>query len=571
MNLDNNNHQMDVRIAYKAHTIVMKCLDFTDFELIFMKMYSSPYWHPHANLILYFQIDQTKDEIAKIYFILWYYKVCNAIIVHYSKEYFYVSYFNPYINEKYRLEYNFGCWTAKKIGLPLRGFKNSFVCVKECHNVTQHSKLRANNLGTCIGFDIHEIHYNDTKYLNKMNLFEDKGKNLHGFALRGYITEVKPFMVIEEQPNGSYVLLARDGLIWTTISKIMNFTIDLSPSLAVMKKPFNFELTIQQVYSFSHRKGDLFLIPIYQFDPIIIETDNTFPYKGSGLCIMAHRAGFDTSFFDITLLFKNYDLTIEFLFCFLCIWFVFFLFNAVENNNISFDQAGKDLVNAFRNILSISLYKGPKNKLFRIFMTSSIWSFFVLNFFTQAAIISFFSSFKRGKEVNTFEDVLDKGYKIVGMSSPDALLPDTEERFVRLNSKLVPIDDIMECVSLMMNDTQRFCLVDCAIARYLERNKLNRNGEQYLHVAQDRFHSLYLNMLLPKYSSMTKQFDKYIRWIFEAGLIKKWEEYRYADIKDEVQIKPLGLKDLLGIFKCYCLFLGLSTLVFVIEVITEKR
>ncbi|XP_052753181.1 uncharacterized protein LOC113520636 isoform X2 [Galleria mellonella] len=341
MNMAKNNYEIDIEVPYKSHTILMKSFDFDDFEPNFLKVYGSRYWHPHANLILYFEKEFTKIKMATIYFILWYYKMSNAVIVYYNctKESFLVSYYNPYVSAKYRLQNNFGCWTAKKIGLPIKEFKDNFVCVNECQNVTQHSKLRANNLGTCIGFDIYEIQYNDRKSLRKLNLFEDKGKNMHGYMLRSYITEVKPFMAIEDHHNGTYILKGRDGLIWTTITKLMNFTIDLSPSTAIMKSPFNYELNIQQIFSFANRKGDLFLIPIYQIDLIIVEVDITFPYKESGLCLASYRAGFETSLFDITLMVKNYKLTIEFLFCFLGIWFIFFLFNAVEKGEVSYDQA----------------------------------------------------------------------------------------------------------------------------------------------------------------------------------------------------------------------------------------
>ncbi|XP_013194858.2 uncharacterized protein LOC106138291 [Amyelois transitella] len=560
--------EMDDVVPYAPHTFLFQYTDLENFEELFMKILASPYWHPLTNLILLCEGPLANDVIAKLFFIMWYHKSCNAIIVQFddAEEVLRVTHYNPYVSGS-GLQ-NFGCWTARKIGIPVSSFEEGFVCVEGCHNVTQHSKLRANNLGICIAFQTNVIPNGNTKLLQKLNLLEELGKNLHGFSLRAYTTEVKPFLVIDEQGNGTYALSARDGKVWNTASEVMNFSIDLSPVASSIKLKFDFELNIQQIYGFAHRKADLFLIPIYQFDLIIVELDHTFPIKESGLCLLAHRAGFETNLFDSKLLKDNYKLIIEFVFCFVCMWILFFIYNIVEKDRISLDQAGKDLINVFRSILNISLYKEPKSRSFRIYLTTSIWSFFLLSFFMQAAIISFFSSFRRGKEVNTFDDIIEKGYPIEGLASPDSMLPDTEERFRKLNSKLVSVQNFFECTERMMNDSHRFCLIDCAVGRYLERNKLNDKGQQYLHIVRDdKFHSLYLNMIFPKHSPLTKTFNELTMRLFEAGLIKKWEEYRFNDIKEEAGIKPLGLDDLMGIFKCYGLLVALCVLVFFIELI----
>lgn len=556
-------------IPHHSNSLIIICQGFDEFESSFSEAITSPYWHPHSNVIIYCKSQMEVSNIGFMFYILWFHKVCNAIILYYeeSEFAFRIFDFTPYVNEARKFENKVGCYTLKKIGRSMEGFSNDLSCEENCENVTITSKLRMNYLGTCIGFNYHLVQIGDEATLRKINLFEDKGINLHGFTLRVFVGEVLPFFRIEEHDNGSVSFHSRDGMIWNTVAEKMNFTMDLTPSARSIKEKFDFELKIQQVFSFSHRKVDLYLGPVYLIDLIIVKIDMSFPYKPSGVCFLSHRADYETMLFDLKIIEENYIMVIQFVVCILGVWFAFFIFNAVERENITLDQLGKDFLNAIRNILTINLHNPPKKRSFRIFLGISIWSFFVINFSMQAAVTSFFSSYKRGKEVETFEDIIEKGYAIEGMASPDVVMPEDDERFKKINSKLVPINNLFECVSRMTNDSRRFCLIDCAVAYYLQRNKLNEKGEQYLHVATDRVHSHYLTMIFHKYSPLTDQFNKYIMAFVESGIIKKWEDYKYNDIKEESVLKALSMEDLIGIFNCYLFSVALSCVIFGLEII----
>ncbi|XP_063624830.1 uncharacterized protein LOC134796587 [Cydia splendana] len=567
-NIENEDHYIEDTVPYHSNIIVINCLNFEEFEESLTKTTESPYWNPLGNVVVLFRTIQNDITIAKIFFILWYFKSPNAAIIQFDddKEVLYLSSYEPYVYENYTLPLVFGCWTTKKIGIPVDGFQNGFACEEGCYNVSSQSKFRANNLGTCIGFYTRSIPYSELKTVTILDLFEPKGRNLHGFPLRAFTTEVKPFLTIEEEANNTYSIGARDGELWKAIAEVMNFTIDLSPSASVMKLPFNFELNIQHIFSLGHRKADLFLIPIYQMDLIIVALDQTFIIADSGVCIAAPRAEFETILFDFKLLQNNYIMIIKFIFSFLGSWIVFSVFNIAEKGEISLDQIGKDFLNCIRNILIISLLKPPKKGSFRIFLGFSLWSYFILNFASQATITSFFTAMKKGKEVETFEDVIEKGYIIEGMASPDVVLPDTEETFSKINSKLVPINNLFTCIERMKNDSRRFCLIDCEVGRYLERNELNYKGQQYLHIIKDKIHNHYLNMIFPKHSPLTEHFNKHVMAIFEGGLVRKWEQYRFSELKQEIPVKPLGVEELSIIFKCHFLFLGITFMLFVAEV-----
>lgn len=576
MNLnDPEDYYVEDVVPYHSNIIVMNCQDFGEYEELLQKLVTSPYWHPLANIIIYYHKRENREVLARLFFSLWYHKAINSILVQYDddQQTLLVSDFTPYVNENYYVQPDnkFGCWTARNLGMPVRGFEQDLVCVEKCHNITIASKLRTNHLGTCVGFNTNAVTYNATSDLRNLNLFEDRSKNFHGFAFTGYITEVSPFFIIDDLGNGTYRLRARDGMIWNTMAELMNFTIDLSLSLNVMKKPFNFEVNIEQIFAFSRRRGDLCLFPIYQFDVIVVDIDFTFPFKDSGICIVSGRAGFETTLFQAKNLQLNLDHIMRMYTCFFCIWATFSIFKAVEKGRVTFDQIGKDLMNTFRNFLMLNLHKPPKFESFRIFLTVSLWCFFVINFTTQATIISFFTAAKRGKEVDTFDDVIEKGYPIEAMASPDLILPETEEKFLTINSRLVYEQDIYGCIKRMASDTHRFCLIDCSVGRYIKRNKLNEKGEQYLHIAeQDRIHSHYLTMVLSKHSPLTERYNRYMMIIFEAGLIRKWEQYRYTDIKDEVTTKPLRMDDLSGIFEVYCFSAAITIATFVLELVVHR-
>ncbi|CAK1580420.1 unnamed protein product [Parnassius mnemosyne] len=568
-NIDvDDDYYVEDAVPYHSNVVIIDCLNFEQFEDVMTKVVSLPYWHPLSHVILYYHTIEDKKMTAKLFYILWYYKAINAIIIQYNdlEDLFLVSYYNPYISEHYQLKYVYGCRMTKKIGMPFDNFETGFSCEEGCEKLPIYSKIRTNFFGTCLGYDTFSFYYNDTAVLRNVNLFENKVRNFHGYPLRAFGVEVLPFLEIRNHSDGTYTLHKRDAMIWNTMSEIMNFTINLSPAEGKIKKPFDYDLNIQMNFDFSNRKFDLFLFPVYLFDLVIVHVDYTFPYKESGVCFLAHRADFETILFDVKLLLNNINLVVQFLLCLLCSWFVFFIFNMEQRGSISFDQAGKDFVNTVRLILSIGLYNPPKRNSFRIYLSISLWCFFVLNFSTQAAIISFFSASKRGKEVDTYDDIVQKGYLVEGMASPDVILPDDKEVFRTINSRMVPNKDLFGCVNKMNNDTRRFCLLDCAVSKYLERNKMNEKGQQFLHVAKDRAHSHYLNMILQKNSAITEIYNKYVLAIVEAGLVTKWEQYRYNDIKEEAPVRPMGWEDVEGIYKCYILFLVLSFIIFTCEV-----
>lgn len=127
--------------------------------------------------------------------------------------------------------------------------------------------------------------------------------------------------------------------------------------------------------------------------------------------------------------------------------------------------------------------------------------------------------------------------------------------------------DMFECIDKLANDSERFCLIDCSLGRYLEMNRLNEKGAQYLHVARkNRMHSNYLTILLHKNSPLTARFNKDLRWFVEMGLIQKWEQFRFTEIKEDFPVKPLSKKHMLGIFEGFYILLGLSSTIFILEV-----
>ncbi|KAJ0176527.1 hypothetical protein K1T71_007706 [Dendrolimus kikuchii] len=574
--LGNEQEDIDIEdvIQFHANVVVMNCKNFEQFEDVFFKTKESPYYHPLSNIIMYYHNErETLDQIAKIFFVFWYYRVFNGIIVQYSDtdELLRISYYNPYVFEHYKLDNNYGCWTTKKIGMTIVSYQESFTCVEGCQNVSKHSKLRSNHLGTCLGFNTITISYFNRDQIKKFNPFPNKAKDLHGFPMRAYATEVPPFLTVKEDENGNVTIHSRDGIIWSNLAMLMNFTFDYSLNEGTSKKVFIFERNIQHIFAFSQRKGDLFILPIYQFEITILDIEHTFPYKDSGVCFLSHRADFETITLDLKSIQSGLGFIFQLLLCFLFIWLLFCLYNLAEKGMLSLDQIGKDFLNTFRNILLIALYKPPNRQTFRILLAFSIWGFFIMSFGTQAAVISFFTAVKRGKEVETYEDIIEKGYPIQGLASPDAVLPDDDERFRKISAKLEPITDIFLCVKALSYNKKLFCLVDCAVARYYQRNRLNEHGEQYLHVARDRIHSHYLEMILHRHSGLTEEVNKYMIIFVEAGLVRKWEEYRFNNIKEDPPVSPLSMEDFKGVLVGFCLGVGFTSFIFITELFLGNR
>lgn len=566
---DSDTESIDIEniVPYASKIIIINCKDFESLEDSLLEATNSPYWNPHAQVIVYYHTLAT-DENARIFFIFWFYMVVNAVIVQYddSKELLFISYYTPYVTENNKFENMHGCWRTTKAGRPINGYNQSFACEKDCHNVTLNSKLRALHLGTCIGYNTHFIRYDDISSLRGLNIYDDISENLQGFVMSAYGNEVEPFLNINVENDGSYTLGARDGLIWQTLSELMNFTINFDSHRESIKASFNYTRSLQMVFALAERRLDLLICPIYQFDLVIVQIDLSREYSPSGVCVISHRANFETVLFDVNLLQQNSTLIIQFTVCFCCIWLLFYIYNVAEGHN-SFNQLGKDFINTIRNILSITLYKPPTRRSFRIFLTISIWCFFILNFGIQAAIVSFFSVYKRGKEVDTFEDVLEKGYTIEAFLSPDMILPDTEKIFIEINSRVKSVMDMYECIIKIASDSERFCLIDCSIGLYLERNRLNEKGAQYLHVARkNRIHNYYLANIYHKNSPLTARMNIYIRRFVEMGLVKKWEQYKFTEMKVDFPVKSLSMKDMLGIFECLYLLLGVSFIIFILEI-----
>ncbi|XP_050351147.1 uncharacterized protein LOC126773931 [Nymphalis io] len=222
----------------------MSCADIDEFEKAMKKIVTLPYWHSLANIILYFHTKHDKEAIAKIFFIYWYYRAINVVIVQYdeTENEMNISFYSPFMTENYK----------------------------------------ALNLGTCLGFETEKIPLQNLNQIKKLNLFEDKGKNLHGFTFYAYTVEVLPFLKLQEHENGTYTYHRRDGMIWNTLAELLNFKIDIAPAKKAIKEKFDYKINILQVFSFAQRKADLILFPLYQFDLIIAEIDYTVPFLDSG-------------------------------------------------------------------------------------------------------------------------------------------------------------------------------------------------------------------------------------------------------------------------------------------------
>lgn len=564
-NVTDNIYMQTNRRSY-PNSVVIYCKDMIEFEKALLIAVKMKDWHALTNVYIIYKSKLDDMVVVKTFYALWFYKITNAIIMSYDKTLlaFRISIFSPYITNNYTLQHNMGCYTLRKLGMPLRtSVIENIKCEHSCVNVNVTSKLKANNLGTCIGFDYHTVKLGDLQKMFQLNLFEDKSKNLHGCALLTHFTDV-PFIELNEYDNGTYQLRGRDGMIWNTMAELMNFTFFFSNKYG---KKFSIESSVYQLLAYSNRQLEMYLIPLYIVDLLVVPVEFTFPYKESGVCILAKSADYETVLFDVKILKNNFVVLVQFLFCFIAVWITFIIFNRTDGKKLTIDQIGKDFMNSVRNTLSITPYRLPKKRSFKIFHIVSMFSFFLINFSMQAAITSFFTAIKKGKEVETFEDIIRLGYNIEGMVSPEVVLPETDDIFIKINEKLTPTDSMYICIDRMLNDTRRFCITDCAAAYYFEKNNLNEKGEQYLHVTSDRLHSHYLSFAFPIQSHLTDRFNNIITALVEAGIINKWEDYKYDRIKTEVIAKPLSMNDLIGILECYGYLVGLSCLIFAIEVV----
>ncbi|CAH2048686.1 unnamed protein product, partial [Iphiclides podalirius] len=239
-------------VPYHSNVVIIDCLSFEQLEDIMTKVVSTPYWHPLAHVILYYHTVEDSKMLARLFYILWYYRAINAIIFQYndSEDKFYVSYYNPYNSEPYRYKHVYGCRLAKKIGMPFDDFATAFICEEGCEKIPIQSKLRMNFFGTCLGYETISMPYDEKLKLQRVNLFESKVKNFHGYPMRAYGAEVLPFLEIRNHSDGTYTLHKRDAMVWNTMAELMNFTIDLSPAEGKIKKPFDYDLNIQMTSSF---------------------------------------------------------------------------------------------------------------------------------------------------------------------------------------------------------------------------------------------------------------------------------------------------------------------------------
>lgn len=565
-NLEDNYYVENV-VPYFANSVIMRCKNLEDFEKSLLKAIGLPNWHVHANIFVYYDSNNlTEDTIGLIFYAFWVQSVTNAIIIQKDENIssLYIWEYSPYITESYKLQHNMGCFTVNKYRSPLKTkIVKNVKCEESCDNVTITSVYRKKHLGTCIGFNKHIIPLGDVQEAMKLELFVAKSNNLHGFSMRSYAVNL-PFMDIQDYSNGSSSLALRDGMIWNIMSQKLNFSIDLS---VTKSRNFDFEETVARLMAYALRNIDLYLCSSYLADLLVIQLDFTFPFKESGVCILAHRAEYEANLFNLKIVKDNWPVLIEFGLCFVGVWLTFVIFSKIESNKLTIDLIGKEFVNSIRNVLSISLHRPPKRLSFRIFLTISTWCFFSINFSMHAAIVSFITAVKRVKEVETFNDILEKGYPIEGLASPDLVFTDNDDLFTKINDKMVPTKDFSECIERMSNSSHRFCLVDCAIGRYYEKHKLNSEGKQYLHITKDKIHNHYLNFVFPKDSHLSARFTKIITAMVEAGLIKKWEEYRYAKIKEESIFTAFSMNDFIGIFKGFWFLVVISSFVFILEII----
>lgn len=215
----------------------------------------------------------------------------------------------------------------------------------------------------------------------------------------------------------------------------------------------------------------------------------------------------------------------------------------------------------------------PKELSFRMIMSGWLMAAIVTNVIVQSSSQSSLIQPRLQKQINTFQDViasLNIGGHSLHVSSFDLRVK--EELDVRC--KYLPCIPITPCIERVTEKEDFGVLIPLRYIDYYIHDKKKKNLPGMYCLRRNVFRTYNPSLMTWKFYPFREQLQLILKRIFESGLVFKWSSDvlpKYPPPKNLGGYKVLRMKHLIGVFNMLFFFWGLSTIVFMMEVVTERK
>lgn len=238
---------------------------------------------------------------------------------------------------------------------------------------------------------------------------------------------------------------------------------------------------------------------------------------------------------------------------------------------------------------NVSIVSTPKKLYSRLLCGTMLIFTIIMSNSYQGSIIKQLNTIGSAANIDTIQQLLTSGLVIRVPSGPDKYIRDFEtfdqETLQRKLFDKKIITDTSSAIQIKYAAYNRQAAILCP-NHYIEFYKTiylsNSTGESLINYVPQCVYAYYMSVMVPKTSPFIRHFNLIIQLIKEAGLI----QYQYSNGMAESKLaytrqvkegiffektdRLLSMKELFTLFKYYTIWLGITIIVLIIEILVSK-
>lgn len=215
----------------------------------------------------------------------------------------------------------------------------------------------------------------------------------------------------------------------------------------------------------------------------------------------------------------------------------------------------------------------PKELSFRMIMSGWLMSAIITNVIVQSSSQSSLIQPRLQKQINTVQDVVSS-LKIGGHSLHVNSFDIRIKEEMEFRCKYLTCAPITPCIERVTEEGDFGVLVPLRYIDYYIHREKKKNLPGMYCLRRNVLRTYNPSLMIWRYYPFREQLQLILKRIFESGLVFKWSSDvlpRYPPAKRVGGYKVLKIKHLIGVFNMLFFFWGLSTVVFMMEVVTERH
>nr|XP_018915627.1 PREDICTED: uncharacterized protein LOC109043050 [Bemisia tabaci] len=418
--------------------------------------------------------------------------------------------------------------------------------------------------------DVTNIHLRNIRAIKKSVV--KKMNDLNGYPLRVSMFPTRTRAL--PLGNGSY--LGADGFLLTTLASRMNFRPVILPPQDGLRYGFkasNGSFT-GVLGDLIYDRADIAFNSIFIKDYETTKVQFTRPIDFDKLCLVVAKSGLRPHWKGMFLAFSIEMWVALFITYFCSITFWCFV-RKIKSGEYSIITTILDL---YRIFLMFPIAKIPNIQSERIAVVSFLWFSLSTATIFQASMVKFLSYPSYEPDLNTLEEVADKGIPVITASENLKATFESDEPVMRklyANLEVVP-DKGMDILGKVATEGNAAAIGPANDLAENIATAFVKNNIILLHIVADCPKSYHIAYMLPYDSPFLESINKVISIFVESGIIHSWYIHStpFRPLSDYHQVqetyKPLTMSNVVIAFIIIGIGSGLSSITLVAEIIMHR-